>query len=102
MSTPVSKIVESLIMDNFVVVFSKSYCPFCVKAKNLLSSLSIGFKALELDQIDNGDTIQSYLYQKTGQRTVPSVFIGKEHIGGCDDLHALHRQGELIKLINKK
>jgi glutaredoxin 3 len=74
-------LVESLIQANAVMVFSKSYCPYCNKAKALLSSLAAPFKAIELDQTEDGDAIQAYLAQKTGQRTVPSIFIGQEFVG---------------------
>ena len=46
-----------------------------------------------------GPQVQAYLQEKTGQRTVPNVFIGKKHIGGSDKLAQLHEQGELVKLI---
>jgi glutaredoxin 3 len=81
-------------------VFSKSYCPYCIKAKQLLSSLGVPFQLFELDQREDGPSIQQYLAQKTGQRTVPSIFIDQQHVGGCDDLFQLHRQGELKKLLH--
>lgn len=48
---------------------------------------------------EQGTAIQAYLLQKTGQRTVPNVFIGQKHIGGSDTLNELHEQGELVKLL---
>lgn len=76
----VSILVEKMIADNVVVVFSKSYCPYCKKAKNLLAELTT-YKALELDQTPEGDAIQAYLAQKTGQRTVPNIFINQAFVG---------------------
>ncbi|KAI9347220.1 thioredoxin-like protein, partial [Obelidium mucronatum] len=93
------EIVEAGIAGNKVIVFSKSYCPYCVKAKKLLSSYQAVFEVLELDQRDDGDAIQAYLAQKTGQRTVPNIFIGGNQIGGCDALHALDAQGKLKPLL---
>merc|ERR1712093_786821 len=66
------------------VVFSKTYCPYCRQAKNLLK--------------EGGDW-QAYLGQKTGQRTVPSIFIGGKFVGGCSDLQAKHKSGELKTLL---
>lgn len=48
---------------------------------------------------DQGMKIQSYLLEKTGQRTVPNIFVGGKHIGGSDAINALHEQGELVKLL---
>ncbi|KAJ3004206.1 UNVERIFIED_CONTAM: hypothetical protein HDU68_005238 [Siphonaria sp. JEL0065] len=88
-------IVEAGIASNKVIVFSKSYCPYCVKAKRLLQKYNVTFEALELDQREDGDEIQAYLAQKTGQRTFPNIFIGGNQIGGCDAIHALDAQGKL-------
>jgi glutaredoxin 3 len=68
---------------------------YCNKAKALLTKLGTPFKAVELDQVDDGPTMQNILTEKTGQRTVPNIFIKQEHIGGCDALHALHSAGKL-------
>lgn len=53
----------------------------------------------ELDTMDEGDDWQAYLGQKTGQRTVPSIFIGGKFVGGCSDLQAKHKSGELKTLL---
>ncbi|GAA5820710.1 hypothetical protein JCM11251_003123 [Rhodosporidiobolus azoricus] len=82
------------------VVFSKSYCPYCKSTKDLLDSLKVDYDVYELDQMEEGSDWQAYLAEKTGQRTVPSVFIGQKHIGGNSDLQALHKKGELQKLVN--
>ncbi|GAA5878364.1 hypothetical protein JCM8547_007532 [Rhodosporidiobolus lusitaniae] len=91
--------VEAKIDNAKVVVFSKSYCPYCRSTKDLLKSLEVDFDAYELDQMDEGSEWQNYLAEKTGQRTVPSVFINKQHIGGNSDLQAKHKSGELKKLL---
>lgn len=81
-----------------VVVFSKSYCPFCTSTKSLFEKLpGVEARVIELDQRDDGDAIQSALLDKTGQRTVPSVFIKGEHIGGNDDTQKSFKSGELTK-----
>ncbi|KAJ3104327.1 thioredoxin reductase [Phlyctochytrium bullatum] len=91
--------VESYIKDNNVMVFSKSYCPYCRKAKALLDSLKVTYKAVELDTVSEGSAMQAYLLEKSGQRTVPNIYIGQQHVGGCDDLHEAHGNGKLNQLL---
>ncbi|KAK4417790.1 Glutaredoxin [Sesamum alatum] len=92
---------KELVSTNSVVVFSKTYCPFCVTVKELLTKLGASFKAIELDKEGDGSEIQSALAEWTGQRTVPNVFIGGKHIGGCDATTALHNQGKLVPLLTE-
>ncbi|KAL5725081.1 Glutaredoxin-C2 [Ranunculus cassubicifolius] len=92
---------KEIIASESVVVFSKSYCPFCVKVKKLLSELGASFKAIELDQESDGVDIQSALQQLTGQRTVPNVFISGKHIGGCDTVTGLHKEGKLVPMLTE-
>uniref|UniRef100_A0A3Q4HCF7 Thioredoxin reductase 3 n=1 Tax=Neolamprologus brichardi TaxID=32507 RepID=A0A3Q4HCF7_NEOBR len=76
--------IQELIDSNQVIVFSKSYCPFCVKVKDLFKELQVECNVVELDLMDNGTSYQEMLLEMTGQKTVPNVFINKKHIGGCD------------------
>ncbi|KAJ8546346.1 hypothetical protein K7X08_018929 [Anisodus acutangulus] len=78
-----------------------TYCPFCVSVKDLLSKLGASFKAVELDTEKDGSEIQAALAKWTGQRTVPNVFIGGKHIGGCDSTTALHKEGKLVPLLTE-
>jgi glutaredoxin 3 len=71
-----------------VVLFSKSYCPYCLRAKKALLSIGIEPVAVELDQRSDGGEIQVALMQMTGQRTVPSAWLDGKHIGGGDDVVA--------------
>ncbi|KAF3044870.1 Glutaredoxin [Didymella pomorum] len=89
--------VQSIIDENAVAVFSKSYCPYCRQAKQLLSDKGAKFYAIELDQVDDGSAIQSALAELTGQSTVPNIFIAQKHIGGNSDLQA--KKGELPNLL---
>ncbi|KAJ3216934.1 thioredoxin reductase [Dinochytrium kinnereticum] len=93
------EIVQKYIAENHVMVFSKSFCPYCKKAKALLSSLNVKYLAIELDNESNGAEIQAVLQEISGQRTVPNIYIGQQHIGGCDDLHAAHNSGKLKNLL---
>ncbi|KAM5531335.1 hypothetical protein V8D89_014980 [Ganoderma adspersum] len=98
----VKDLVENSISENKIVVFSKTWCPYCKRAKNLLTSKfpEAQTKILELDELQEGDAIQDYLREKTGQRTVPNVFINQKHVGGCDAVVALDSQDKLASLVS--
>lgn len=91
-------IILSEVGSHDVVVFSKSYCPFCTSTKSLFEKIEgVDARVIELDERDDGADIQSALLEKTGQRTVPSVFVKGEHIGGNDATQAAFRSGDLTK-----
>ncbi|CAN8233158.1 unnamed protein product [Cochlearia groenlandica] len=92
---------KEIVSKNAVVVFSKTYCPYCVKIKNLLQQLGANFKLIELDNESDGSQVQSALAEWTGQRTVPNVFIGGKHIGGCDSAMNLHSSGKLVPMLTE-
>jgi len=87
MPTP-KEIVDNAVAGNTVVVFSKSWCPYCKKAKALLAKEYPEVEPIvfELDEREDGGELQNYLEVKTGQRSVPNIFIKQEHIGGSDAL----------------
>eukprot|EP00294_Goniomonas_avonlea_P014784 CAMPEP_0114549286 /NCGR_PEP_ID=MMETSP0114-20121206/5446_1 /TAXON_ID=31324 /ORGANISM="Goniomonas sp, Strain m" /LENGTH=151 /DNA_ID=CAMNT_0001733957 /DNA_START=42 /DNA_END=497 /DNA_ORIENTATION=- len=91
--------VKQLIAENQIMVFSKSYCPFCNAAKTIFEGKSMDYTAFEIDLEADGPAIQDALQRLTGQRTVPNIFIKTEHIGGHDAISALDRSGGLAKLI---
>ncbi|CAI2382721.1 unnamed protein product [Moneuplotes crassus] len=93
--------VDELIDTNPVMIFSKSYCPFCNKAKQLLSKLNVRYKSIELDQVREGTRMQSLLRAKSGQSTVPNIYINKQHIGGSDDLERKFHTKELHALLDQ-
>ncbi|VVB17824.1 unnamed protein product [Arabis nemorensis] len=84
-----------------VVVFSKTYCGYCQRVKQLLTQLGASFKVLELDEMSDGGEIQSALSEWTGQTTVPNVFIKGKHIGGCDKVTETNKQGKLAPLLTE-
>ncbi|KAJ7945847.1 glutaredoxin-like [Quillaja saponaria] len=90
---------KQIVSSNPVVVFSKTYCGYCKRVKQLLSQLGASYKVIELDEERDGDAIQSALAEWTGQRTVPNVFIGGKHIGGCDSVIEKHQGGQLVPLL---
>ena len=78
-----------------VVIFSKSYCPFCTKTKNLFEDLNVDATVYELNKMDDGADIQDALKDLTGQGTVPNVFVKGENIGGNDDCQNAAKEGTL-------
>ena len=95
--------IKELCANTTIVVFSKSYCPFCRKVKAIFKEL--GFVAgdemaiVELDLTSDGAQCQAALLEITKQRTVPNVWIKGQHIGGADDTAALYDKGELQRLL---
>lgn len=75
-----------------VIVYSTDYCPFCTRAKSLLSQRDIPFEEIN---VEGDDEKRAWLVEATGQRTVPQIFIGDEPIGGFTELYALDRSGQL-------
>uniref|UniRef100_A0A8C9EGB2 thioredoxin-disulfide reductase (NADPH) n=1 Tax=Phocoena sinus TaxID=42100 RepID=A0A8C9EGB2_PHOSS len=90
-----------LIEGHRVVIFSKSYCPHSARVKELFSSLGVDCNILELDQVDDGASVQEVLSEITNQRTVPSIFVNKVHVGGCDRTFQAHQSGVLQKLLQE-
>jgi glutaredoxin 3 len=83
---------------NKVTIYTANNCPYCVKAQRILELKKIDFVKIDLT---NDETKRAILSSQTGRKTVPQIYIGSEHIGGCDDLYALKDSGELDKLIQK-
>ena len=83
-----------------MVVFSKSYCPFCVATKNLFKGMNVEAEVLELDEMGKeGVEIQRALFDITNQKSVPNVFVGGKHVGGNDDTQAAARSGKLEEML---
>ncbi|ORX60371.1 glutaredoxin [Hesseltinella vesiculosa] len=95
----IEQLVEELIANNKIVIFSKTYCPYCTSTKTLFKKLGQDATIIELDTRNDGSAIQNYLLTKTGQRTVPNVFVKQQHIGGNDNVQAANGNGTLKKLL---
>ena len=80
-----------------VKMFTTAVCPYCVRAKQLLKAR--GVVHIEEVRIDQLPEERSRMMALTGRRTVPQIFIGDKHVGGCDDLMALDSQGGLLPLL---
>ena len=78
-------------------MYTTQICPFCQRAKALLKQR--GVAAIEEIRIDLDPVQRDHMMQTTGRRTVPQIFIGDTHVGGCDDLIELDRRGGLVPLL---
>ena len=85
--------------SNAIMVFSKTYCPYCSRAKSALADLNLKYEVYELDVRADGDAIQKALLDMTGQRTVPNVFVNGNHVGGCDKTLAAIADGSLQRML---
>lgn len=82
-----------------VTIYSTQVCPYCVKAKQLLSSKGVDYKEIDISQ--DPALVEEAQTRSGGRRTVPQIFIGDYHVGGCDDLFALDAAGELDALLKE-
>ncbi|EXC35463.1 hypothetical protein L484_026770 [Morus notabilis] len=98
-SNSASAFVHDTIYSNKIAIFSKSYCPYCLRAKRIFSELHQQPFVVELDLRDDGAQIQNVLLDLVGRQTVPQIFVNGKHIGGSDDLKAAVLNGELQKLL---
>ena len=80
-----------------VKMYTTAVCPYCVRAKQLLKAR--GVATIEEIRIDNDPAQRQQMMDLTGRRTVPQIFVGATHVGGCDDLVALDSQGGLMPLL---
>ncbi|KAF4965474.1 hypothetical protein FZEAL_10754 [Fusarium zealandicum] len=97
--TELHKKAQQLIDDNAVVVFSKSYCPYCSQTKSILDGLDVEYVVYELDRESDGSDLQDALEEISRQRTVPNVYIKQKHIGGNSDIQSLKAAGKLQDLL---
>jgi len=82
---------------NAVKMYTTLVCPYCQRAKQLLKQR--GVEHIEEVRIDQDPSQRDVMIQLTGRRTVPQIFIGQTHVGGCDDLIALDQRGGLMPLL---
>ncbi|PKA50847.1 Glutaredoxin-C8 [Apostasia shenzhenica] len=91
--------VKKTVAAHDIVIFSKSYCPYCRRAKAVFSELKKVPYVVELDQREDGSEIQDTLSAIIGRRTVPQVFIHGKHLGGSDDTVEAYESGTLAKTL---
>ena len=85
-------------MTAHVLMYTTAVCPYCIRAKKLLAER--GVTQIEEVRVDLDPERRDEMMLKTKQRTVPQIFIGDTHVGGCDDLHALYRAEKLKPLLD--
>ena len=79
-----------------VTIYTTSWCPYCASAKALLTRKGVDFHEIDVDRVDGA---RETMIGRAGRTSVPQIFIGDDHVGGCDDLHALERGGRLDPLL---
>lgn len=79
-----------------VVIYTTPVCPYCVQAKALLKRKGVAFREVD---VAGDDALRREVVARSGQRTVPQIWVGEHHVGGCDDLYALERAGRLDALL---
>lgn len=85
-----------------IVVFAKSWCPYCDQTKQLLRRpefQGVDIRIHDIDMLPNGDSIQAELHKMTGQRTVPNVWVNGEFVGGNDDTQHAYFSGQLASVL---
>ncbi len=80
-----------------VTMYTTAVCPYCTRAKQLLKARGVEY--IEEVRIDQDPAERQRMMERTGRRTVPQIFIGDTHVGGCDDLQALDASGGLLPLL---
>ena len=79
-----------------VTIYTTSWCPYCSAAKKLLRDKGAAFDEIDVDAVSGA---RQEMIGRAGRTSVPQIFVGAEHVGGCDDLHALERAGRLDPLL---
>jgi glutaredoxin 3 len=79
-----------------VTMYATSWCPYCSRARKLLESKGVKFQLIDVEEAPEK---RAEMQTRSGRRTVPQIFIGDQHVGGCDDLHALEDAGKLDALL---
>nr|XP_004226857.1 monothiol glutaredoxin-S6-like [Ciona intestinalis] len=94
--------VKNEIASNKIQMFSKTYCPYCKMAKDVLNEICVPYNVMEIENRDDGPEIQKVLKDITGSSSVPQVFINGQSIGGGTETKKLHENGKLLELINSQ
>ena len=81
-----------------VVMYATGWCPYCTRARQLLERKQVSF---ELIDIDGSRELRQQMIARSGRTSVPQIFVGDTHVGGCDDLHALEAAGKLDPLLGR-
>ena len=80
-----------------ITIYTKSWCPYCSAAKKLLDDKGVDFTEIDIEK--KPEARAEMIQKAKGRSTVPQIFIGEKHVGGCDDLYALDDRGQLEPLL---
>lgn len=80
-----------------MIIYTTTWCPYCIRAQKLLDSKKVNYTAIDASK----PTVRAEMAALTGGSTVPQILINDQAVGGCDELHALERSGELDKLLQE-
>jgi cysteine synthase A len=97
--------VDQAIADSAVVMFALEWCEFCWSVRKLFAALEIPYRSIDLDSVGYqqdqlGGRIRGVLATRTGAATIPQIYVGGNHVGGCTDLFDAYREGSLQRLLN--
>jgi glutaredoxin 3 len=84
---------------NKILIYTTQFCPYCVRAKQLLDQKGAEYDELK---VDGNPELRQVMTKKSNSRTVPQIWIGDTHVGGCNELFALEYAGKLDKLLDNK
>ncbi len=79
-----------------IVMYATQWCPYCARARALFKAKGVSWTEIDIEAVEGA---RAQMQERSGRRTVPQIFIGERHIGGCDDLHALDEAGGLDPLL---
>ncbi|RMG31098.1 MAG: glutaredoxin 3 [Gammaproteobacteria bacterium] len=82
-----------------VLLYVTPFCPYCIRAKQLLERKGVPYREL---RVDRDPALRAEMERRSGRTTVPQIFIGRRHVGGCDDIYALEGRGELDALLEQE
>jgi glutaredoxin 3 len=85
-------------MSTGVTLYTTRFCPYCIRARDLLDEKGVVYKDIE---VDNDPQLRGEMMARSGRTTVPQIWVGEQHIGGCDDLLLLERQGRLDEFLER-
>ncbi|MGA1376498.1 MAG: glutaredoxin 3 [Steroidobacteraceae bacterium] len=77
-------------------MYATAWCPYCARARELLESKKVDYEVID---VDRDPALRQEMMARSNRHTVPQIFIGDVHVGGCDDLHALNAKGGLDPLL---
>ena len=81
---------------NRVIIYCRTWSPYCTRVKQLLDSKGVEYEEIS---VDGQPAVRAAMAQKAGRTSVPQIWIGEQHVGGCDDLFALERTGKLDAML---